>query len=64
MDALDVETFLVCADEEEGRRLARELMAELGFPEADIVFFEFNGPGARVRLRAYRHRPGDRYAWL
>lgn len=64
MDALDVETFLVCKSEEEGKGLALELMKELGFKDVDIVFIEFRGPGARVRSRAYLHRPGDRYGWL
>ncbi len=64
MDALDVETFLVCASEEEGRKLIMELMKELGFKDIDVVFAEFMGPGVRVRARAYLHRAGDRYGWL
>ncbi|NLC37890.1 MAG: hypothetical protein GX779_01330 [Clostridia bacterium] len=64
MDALDVETFFVCRDEEEGKELARRLMGKLGFQDTDIVFVEHLGPGARVRARAYVHRSGDRYRWL
>lgn len=64
LDALDIETFLVCSSSEEGRRLAEQLMAELNLPNGDIVFLEHNGPGVRVRLRAYLHRPGDAYRWL
>lgn len=64
MDALDVETFLVCASEEEGRGLALEMMKQLGFSDVDLVFVEFRGPGARIRSRAYLHRAGDHYGWL
>ncbi|HHX51626.1 MAG TPA: hypothetical protein GX711_09320 [Clostridia bacterium] len=64
MDALDLETFFVCRDEEEGKELARRLMGKLGFQDTDIVFVEHLGPGARVRARAYVHRSGDHYRWL
>ena len=64
MDALDVETFLVCSSEEEGRKLIMELMKDLGFKDIDVVFIEFMGPGVRVRARAYMHRAGDCYGWL
>jgi hypothetical protein len=64
LDAVDVETFLVCDDEEHGRRLALALMAEMGFKSADVVFIEWRGLGARVRVRAYVHRPGEQYPWL
>lgn len=64
MDALDVETFLVCSSEEEGKKLTLDLMKDLGFKDVDIVFIEFRGPGVRVRSRAYLHRAGDRYGWL
>ena len=63
-DALDVETFLVCKSEEEARELALQLMVELNLPHADIVFLEHRGPGARVRIRSYIHRPGDAYRWM
>lgn len=64
LDALDIETFLVCGSAEEGRKLAEQLIAELNLPQGDVVFIEHNGPGARVRLRVYIHRPGDAYRWL
>jgi hypothetical protein len=64
MDALDLETFLVCESEEEGRSLGLALMKDLGFKDVDIVFIEFIGAGARIRARAYIHRAGDVYPWL
>ncbi len=64
MDALDIETFFVCKDEAEGRRLAVGLMEKLKFASYDIVFIKYQGPGARVRIRAYVHKPGDNYSWL
>ena len=64
LDALDIETFLVCKSAEEGRKLAEKLMVELNLPHGDIVFLEHSGIGARVRLRTYIHRPGDNYRWL
>lgn len=64
MDAVDIETFLVCKDEEEGRRLSLQLMDELGFKDSSIVFIQHQGPGARVRLRGYVYKPGDNYGWL
>jgi hypothetical protein len=64
LDACDLETFLVCKDMEEGKRLGRQLMGELGFSDVDIVSCEFGGPGVRVRLRGYVNRPGVRYSWL
>ena len=64
LDALDVETFLVCASEAEGKHLALTLMNELGFKDADVVFIKFQGAGVRVRARAYVNKPGDNYPWL
>ncbi|MDQ7795072.1 MAG: hypothetical protein RDU89_11780 [bacterium] len=64
LDAIDVEAFLLAEDEETARRLALTLMEELGLPGADVVFLEWRGTGARVRIRSYAHRPGDDYAWL
>lgn len=59
LDGVDVETFLVCRDEHEGRQLMLALMSSMGFRDVDIVFIEHRGPGARVRGRAYLHRPGE-----
>lgn len=64
MDALDIETFFVCENEDEGKNLALGLMKDLGFQDVDIVFSEFRGVGMRVRTRAYVHRAGDKYGWL
>lgn len=64
LDALDIETLLVCTSEEEGKRIALELAKKLGFKDVDIVFIRFQGSGVRVRIRAYINRPGDQYAWL
>ena len=64
LDALDVETFLVCMSEAEGKNLALTLMKDLGFKDVDVVFIRFQGSGVRVRVRAYINRPGDNYPWL
>jgi len=64
LDALDIETFFVCGSEDEGKRLALAMMAELGFKDVDLVFIRFQGSGVRVRVRAYINRPGDKYPWL
>jgi hypothetical protein len=64
MDALDVETFFVCGSEEAGRQYMLGLLKEFGFNYADIVFAQYEGPGVRVRGRAYVYRPADRYRWL
>lgn len=64
LDALDIETFLICQSEAEGKRLALQLLTDMGLKDIDIVFIEHNGPGARVRARGYTYKPGDRYHWL
>ena len=64
LDALDIETFLVCTSEAEGKHLALNLMKDLGFNDVDVVFIRFQGAGVRVRIRAYINRPGDHYPWL
>lgn len=64
LDALDIETFLSCSSAEEAKTLAEGLMDELKLPHGDIVFLEFLGWGARVRIRTYIHHPGDHYRWL
>ncbi len=63
LDACDLETFLLCEDIEEGKTLGMELMAGLGFKDADIVSCEMSGPGVRIRLRGYVHRPSSAYRW-
>jgi hypothetical protein len=64
VDALDIETYLACSSEEEARQLAEGLIAELKLPHGDVVFLEYLGWGARVRIRTYIHHPGDHYRWL
>jgi hypothetical protein len=64
VDALDVETFLLCRDEEEGRALIQSLLKDIGFEDVDVVFAQHVGHGARLRARAYVYRPGDHYGWL
>lgn len=64
MDALDVETFFVCDDEQQGRNLMLCLLKSWGFTDVDIVFAQHVGPGTRVRGRAYAYRPADKYGWL
>jgi hypothetical protein len=64
MDALDIETFLVCGSEQEGRALLLDLMKQMGFTDVDVVFIQQRGFSARVRARAYVHRPADKYRWL
>ena len=64
MDAIDVETLLVCQSEAEGRGLMLDILKGFGFTDVDIVFAQFEGPGVRVRGRAYVHRPADPYQWL
>ena len=64
MDALDVETFFVCDNEQQGRNLMLEMLKSWGFHDVDIVFAQHVGPGTRIRGRAYTYRPADKYAWL
>lgn len=64
MDALDVETFFVCDNESQGRSMMLSLLKHWGFTDVDVVFVQHEGPGVRVRGRAYIHRPADHYKWL
>jgi hypothetical protein len=64
VDSLDVETFIACKSEEEGKRIGLAIMEKLGFKDTDIVFIEFLGSGARIRMRANIYKPGDSYGWL
>ncbi len=64
IDAVDVETYLLCGSAQEGHELARLLGRELNLGDVDVMFEEFDGYGMRVRLRALVHRPAARYAWL
>jgi len=64
VDGLDIETFLLCENEEEGRNQAFLLMKELGFLQADVIFCEYIGMGVRVRMRAVMNKPCHHYSWL
>lgn len=64
VDALDIETFIVCRDEEEGMEIMRRIMGDMGLKDIDIVYCQHLGPGARLRARGYIFRAGDRYGWL
>lgn len=64
LDAIDIETYLVCKDSNEGKKLALQLGQELNLGEVDIMFSEFDGYGVRVRLRKYVYKPGDNYLYL
>lgn len=64
MDGLDIETYLVCSNKQEGKRLALQLGKEMNLGDVDIMFEEFDGYGMRVRLRKYIYKPGNTYHWL
>ncbi len=64
LDGLDIETYLVCNDVQEGKRLALKLGKEMNLGDVDIMFEEFDGYGMRVRLRKYIYKPGNSYRWL
>lgn len=64
MDALDVETFFVCDNEQQGRSLMLGLLKQWGLTDVDVVFAQHLGPGIRIRGRAYIHRPADKYSWI
>jgi hypothetical protein len=64
VDALDIESFLLCESEPEAKDLIAKLMQSLGIARHVIVSLDFNGPGAHFRVRAYMNKPGDNYTWL
>jgi hypothetical protein len=64
VDALDIESFLLCESEKEAKELITKLMQSLGIARHVIVSLDFNGPGAHFRVRAYMNKPGDNYTWL
>ena len=63
-DILDIETFIIADSEEEAKNVIQSLFEQWGFSDIDFVFVEQHGLGAKIRARAYVHRPGDRYGWL
>lgn len=64
VDSLDIETFIVCKNKVEGKKLGIQLMKSLDFKDTDVVFIEYGNGGARVRLRANIFKAGDHYKWL
>jgi hypothetical protein len=64
VDAIDIESFILCQDEKEAKELIAELMQDFGISRFVIVSLEINGPGAHFRARAYLNKPGDSYTWL
>jgi hypothetical protein len=64
VDSLDIETFIMCQNEEEWKKLGFQLMRDLGFKDIDVVFIEYGNGGVRIRLRANIFKPGDYYKWL
>ena len=64
VDALDIESFLLCENEREAKELITQLMQSMGVARHVIVSLDFNGPGAHFRVRAYMNKPGDHYTWL
>lgn len=64
VDTVDIETYLLCKNESEGKKLALQLGEELNLGTVDIMYQEYDGYGIRVRLRKYIHKPGRQYGWL
>lgn len=64
MDAIDIETYIVCKDANEGKKYALQLGQEMNLGEVDVMFQEFDGYGVRVRLRKYVYKPGNMYKYL
>lgn len=64
VDAVDVESFVLCESEQEARQIIAQLMSSMGLHRHLIVSLDFNGPGAHFRARGYVNRPGEAYTWL
>lgn len=64
VDAVDIETVLLCESEAQAKALSLALLNELGFVDGDIVSLVFTGMSARVRLRGNVYKPGDKYQWV
>ncbi|HHY13451.1 MAG TPA: hypothetical protein GX526_02240 [Thermoanaerobacterales bacterium] len=64
LDAVDIETYVICESESDCREIIYDVLKEIGFKDISIVFLEHNGAGARVRARGYIYKPGDTYDWL
>lgn len=64
VDAMDIESFVLCESVKEAKKLISQLMQSMGITRHVIVSLDFNGPGAHFRVRAYMNKPGDHYTWL
>ena len=63
IDAVDLETFVLCSSESEAKTIGLQILRELGFTDGDIVSLEYVGIGARLRLRGTVYKPGAVYHW-
>ncbi len=63
VDAIDLETVVLCTSEAEAKGIGLELLKALGFQDGDIVSVAFTGMSARIRLRGNVFKPGDKYHW-
>ncbi|HOE62923.1 MAG TPA: hypothetical protein PKW18_02625 [Candidatus Sumerlaeota bacterium] len=63
VDAVDIETTILCSSEAEAKGIGLEMLKALGFKDGDIVSVEFTGMSARLRLRGNVFKPGDKYQW-
>ncbi len=63
VDAVDIETVVLCNSEAEAKGIGMALLKELGLRDGDIVSVEFTGMSARLRLRGNVFKPGDHYRW-
>lgn len=62
VDAIDIETVVICDSELQAKEYGWALLKQLGL-EGDIVGVQFTGSAARLRLRGNIYLPGDRYHW-
>jgi len=63
IDAVDLETVVLCNSEAEAKGIGLELLKALGLKDGDIVSVDFTGMSARLRLRGNVFKPGDKYNW-
>jgi alkyl hydroperoxide reductase subunit AhpF len=64
LDTIDIETYIICKDADEGKNLAMQLGHEMNLGNVDVMYSEFDGYGVRVRIRKYVYKPGDKYLWM
>lgn len=63
VDAVDLETVVICSNETEAKGIGFELLKALGFEDGDVISVVFTGMSARLRLRGNVFKPGDKYNW-